>query len=31
LTKLWDTNPATGQPWTKDEVNALQLGFKAVA
>jgi len=31
LTKLWETNPATGQPWTKDEVNSVQIGMKAVA
>ena len=31
LTKLWETNPGTGAAWTKDEVNAVQIGMKAAA
>lgn len=27
-TDLWEQNPATGQPWTPTEVNALQAGMK---
>ncbi len=29
--KLWQNNPNTAQPWTKGEVDALEIGVKAVA
>ncbi|MDI6854392.1 MAG: hypothetical protein QME75_12405 [Deltaproteobacteria bacterium] len=29
--KLWQNNPNTAQPWTKGEVDAMEIGVKAVA
>jgi len=29
--KLWQTNPHTAQAWTRDEVNAMEIGVVAVA
>ena len=29
--KLWETNPNTSNPWAVDEVNAAEIGVKAVA
>jgi len=31
VANVWNTNPATGQPWTAGEVNALEMGIKAAA
>ena len=31
FTEHWETNPATGLPWTIADVNALQVGCKVVA
>ena len=31
FTEHWETNPATGLPWTIADVNALQAGVKVVA
>lgn len=30
-TAVWDTNPATGQKWTRTEVNALEAGVQSAA
>ena len=29
--KEWATNPNTGQPWTWDEINAMQAGVRLTA
>jgi hypothetical protein len=31
VSALWETNPNTGNPWTKTEVDAAEFGYKAVA
>jgi len=31
LSSLWEANPATSAPWQEAEVNAMEIGVKAVA
>ena len=31
LTAIWDVNPATGQPWSPSDVDALQAGVRRTA
>ena len=31
LSNLWEANPATAAPWQEAEVNAMEIGMKAVA
>jgi hypothetical protein len=31
MSSLWEANPATAAPWLEAEVNAMEIGVKAVA